>query len=138
MGGCSGSSSERSQSVVTPNSFTIINSAVKDMISNPYLDLISGKAVWIKNETGDFVDTSNCSIQIADCDGNSISNVSTIISNVEYLLTAKIGKNETDTVIAYVCDMDGDFLTVDDHVLTVIDMEGNILFTSEQGTISAT
>lgn len=120
----------------TSDSFVSCTSSIGGMISNPCLDSTAGKVMWVLNESDDFLNDSAYSIQIADYDGEAISNISTLQSGIEHLIMAKIGMSGTEVVAAYIYDCDGNYLTMDDHVLKVIDLQGKELHESEESAIS--
>lgn len=116
--------------------FEICTSDEKGMFMNPQLCADSGVLLWVVNTSADMLDNSKTDLLIANYDGNTISNANTIEQAVSNLIMAKIGLNESATEIAYIYDCDGNYETTDDHILKVIDVNGNLLFESVKGAIS--
>lgn len=116
--------------------FEICTSDEKGMFMNPQLCADSGVLLWVVNTSADMLDNSKTDLLIANYDGNTISNAKTIEQAVSNLIMAKIGLNESATEIAYIYDCDGNYETTDDHILKVIDVNGNLLFESVKGAIS--
>lgn len=116
--------------------FEICTSDEKGMFMNPQLCADSGVLLWVVNTSADMLDNSKTDLLIANYDGNTISNANTIEQAVSNLIMAKIGLNDSATEIAYIYDCDGNYETTDDHILKVIDVNGNLLFESVKGAIS--
>ncbi len=116
--------------------FEICTSDEKGMFMNPQLCADSGVLLWVGNTSADMLDNSKTDLLIANYDGNTISNAKTIEQAVSNLIMAKIGLNDSATEIAYIYDCDGNYETTDDHILKVIDVNGNLLFESVKGAIS--
>lgn len=116
--------------------FEICTSDEKGMFMNPQLCADSGVLLWVVNTSADMLDNSKTDLLIANYDGNTISNAKTIEQTVSNLIMTKIGLNESATEIAYIYDCDGNYETTDDHILKVIDVNGNLLFESVKGAIS--
>lgn len=106
------------------------------MFTIPQLCADSGKVLWAVNKSENILDNSKTDLVVADYDGRTIGMSKVVQQNIENLIMSKIGVNSTNTEIAYIYDCDGDYATTDDHVLKIIDMDGNVLYESAKSAIS--
>lgn len=106
------------------------------MLATPRFCAAGKYVLWLENKTGHFLDNSNMDLIVTHCEKDNIQEKKTVVQGVKNILDAKIETINEETVIAYLYDEDGNYNTINDHILCEVDLNGNIIYQSEKGEIT--